>query len=72
MTTLGAKDSGGTLPRLLTLGQVAEYLGKCDKTVSNYIKQGVLRAVHYQRTVRVDERDLAAFVEKHKRGGEGA
>jgi|WetSurMetagenome_2_1015567.scaffolds.fasta_scaffold632584_2 excisionase family DNA binding protein len=60
------------LPRLLTLEQVAEYLGVCDRTLSNYRKQGMLRAVRYQGKVRIDERDLAAFINGHKLGGEGA
>ena len=50
--------------KLLTVFEVAERLAVCVRTVRNYISAGVLRVVRIGRAVRVDERDLAVFIEQ--------
>jgi excisionase family DNA binding protein len=48
--------------KLLRVSEVARRLGVCVRTVRNYIGRGMLRVVRLGRAVRVDERDLEAFV----------
>ncbi len=53
-------------PRLLTYRQAAEILGVVDRTVYNLVRRGALPAVRFGRTVRIDPRDLQAFIEEAK------
>ena len=48
--------------QLLTLATVAERLAVSRRTVARLIEAGELRAVRFGRSVRVTERELAAFV----------
>jgi excisionase family DNA binding protein len=48
--------------QLLTLDQVAERLAVSRRTVQRLIDGRELRAVRFGRSVRVTERELAAFV----------
>ena len=56
-------------PRLLTYKQAAELLQVTDRTVFTLVKTGKLQAVRFRRTVRVDVRDLDAFIQASKRRG---
>lgn len=48
--------------RLLTLDTVAERLAVSRRTVQRLIDAGELRPVRFGRSVRITERELAAFV----------
>lgn len=48
--------------QLLTLSQVAERLAVSRRTVQRLIDAGELRPVRFGRSVRLTERELAAFV----------
>ena len=52
-------------PKLLTIREVAERAGVCERTVRRWIKAGDLRAIRPGRSgriVRIDERDWRAFL----------
>jgi excisionase family DNA binding protein len=52
---------------LLLCEHVAGMLGVSLDTVYNYIKAGKLKAIKYTaRNFRIDQKDLDAFIKKHK------
>lgn len=51
-----------TSPQLLTIGEAAEILNTCEKTVRRYIKRKLLRAIKMDHLVRIDPRDLEDFI----------
>lgn len=55
-------------PRLLTISQVADYLGVSTKTVQRLVKSGTLKH-HYitDRLVRIAEADANAFIAARRR-----
>jgi len=53
-------------PRLLSYRQVAEILGVTARTVYTLVRRGALAAVRFGGNVRIDPRDLEAFIEKAK------
>ena len=53
---------------LLTIPQVAQLLGVSDAVAYKWAGDGVLRKVVFGRMVRVDPKDLAAFIEDRKQG----
>ncbi len=55
--------------RLLTYGEVAEILGASKRTIWTLVQSGDLPAVRFGRSVRIDPRDLEAFIAAAKRGG---
>ncbi|MBX3363154.1 MAG: helix-turn-helix domain-containing protein [Phycisphaeraceae bacterium] len=54
---------------LLTYRQAADVLGVTERSIRNYVKDGVLPAVRFCGNVRIDQSDLQAFIERNKRGG---
>lgn len=55
---------------LLTYRQAAELLGVSDRTVWAMVNRGELPAVRFSgRIVRIDRRDLDAFIERAKDQG---
>lgn len=53
------------LPKLFTIREVAEAAGVCERTVRRWIAAGALSARRLGssgRIVRIDERDLRAFL----------
>lgn len=59
---------------LLTYKQTAEFLQVSERTVFTLVQEDQLQAVRFGRTVRIDQDDLNAFVERakgklEKRGG---
>lgn len=57
----GARD-------LLSAREVAQRLGVCTATVYKLCERGELTHVRISNAVRVDPRDLEAFIEEKKRG----
>lgn len=54
-------------PMLLTYQQTGDLLGVSDRTVWAMVARGELPAVRFAgRTVRIDRRDLDAFIERAK------
>ena len=51
-----------SVPRLLSLAQVADHLGISIKSVRRLIECGALPAHRIGRQLRISEPDLAAFV----------
>ncbi len=56
---------------LLTVRELAELLGICERTAFELTKRGKLRAVRFGRAVRYDPVDVAAFIEASKVEGVG-
>lgn len=54
---------------LLTVRQVAELLGICERTAFELTRARKLTAVRIGRAVRYDPADVAAFIEASKREG---
>jgi excisionase family DNA binding protein len=51
---------------LLTYREAAKRLGCSDRTIWELVRRGDLPAVKYLRNVRIDPRDLEAFIANHK------
>jgi len=49
----------------LTVAQVAHYLSISSSTVRKLIDNGQLRAMRYQRTIRVKHTDLETLIQKY-------
>ncbi|MBK6940942.1 MAG: helix-turn-helix domain-containing protein [Planctomycetes bacterium] len=60
--------SEATAARMLKLREVAALLAINERTVRSTIAAGRLRCVRIGRAVRIDARDLEAFIERSKRG----
>ena len=58
--------STNAFPRLMTYKQVGDLLAVSDRTIWTLVAQGSLRAVRFGRTVRIDPRDVEAFIEQSK------
>jgi excisionase family DNA binding protein len=54
---------------LLTVREVAERLGVCERTVFTLTQEGKLPAARIGRAVRYDPSDIATFIEASKSGG---
>jgi len=71
-TGVGRDPSGGgrTRPsdalRFFTIAEVAERLGVSERTVRRWIRRGDLVAHRIGAVVRVAERDLDAFLARHR------
>ena len=52
--------------QLLNYKQAAEFLQVSERTVYTLVKEGQLRIVRFGRTVRIDQDDLRAFVDRAK------
>jgi len=52
---------------LMTVGEVAEYLKVRKETVYGWIKDREIAAIYLDRAIRIDEKDLANFVNKHRK-----
>lgn len=55
-----------TKMQLMTVTEVSEILKVRKETVYSWIKQGELACIRLDKLVRVDERDLVDFINKHK------
>lgn len=56
-----------SLPRMVSVDELAETLGVCQKTVRRWIGAGKLRAHHLGRRVLIAEDDAAAFIAAGRR-----
>ena len=54
------------LPRLLTLNQAAEYLGRTHEAMQHLASSGKIPTVRTDRRVFVDRMDLDRWIEHHK------
>ena len=52
--------------QLMTVTEVSEILKVRKETVYGWIKQGELACIRLDNLIRVDERDLADFISRHK------
>ena len=52
---------------LMKVGEVAQYLNVRKETVYGWIKDRELAAIYLDKSIRVDERDLADFIAKHRK-----
>ena len=60
--TVGARCGGG----LLTVRQVAAYLGVSEKTVRRLIAKRQLRCIHVGRLTRIDPGDVSRWLSARK------
>ena len=56
----------GNKMQLMTVTEVSEILKVRKETVYGWIKQGELACIRLDKLIRVDERDLADFISRHK------
>ena len=52
--------------QLMTVSEVSEVLKVRKETVYGWIKHGELACIRLDKLIRVDERDLADFISRHK------
>ena len=52
---------------LMTVSEVSEYLKVRKETVYGWIKDREIAAIYLDRAIRIDERDLADFIKKHRK-----
>lgn len=52
---------------LMKVGEVAQYLKVRKETVYGWIKDRELAAIYLDKNIRIDERDLADFITKHRK-----
>ena len=52
---------------LMTVSEVAEYLKVRKETVYGWIKDREIAAIYLDRTIRIDERDLAIFISQRRK-----
>lgn len=65
----GHRDLDSALvPPLLTYREAAKVLGVTERTLWTLVDRGVLPAVRFGRSVRIDPVDLRAFIDQAKRG----
>ena len=60
------KEKGGKMSKLLTLKEVSERLRLHINTIREYVKEGKIPAIQFDRAWRVEERDLEEFVRSRK------
>jgi excisionase family DNA binding protein len=65
---LAAKSNGHSAgPRLLTVDQAAEYLGRTEQAMYQLISHKKLPTVRTDRRVMIDIEDLKRWIEENKR-----
>ena len=52
---------------LMKVSEVAEYLKVRKETVYGWIKAREIAAIYLDKNIRIDERDLADFITKHRK-----
>ena len=52
---------------LMTVSEVADYLKVRKETVYGWIKDREIAAIYLDKNIRIDERDLADFITKHRK-----
>jgi excisionase family DNA binding protein len=52
--------------KLLTIEEIAEYVGVCQRTVRRWIDKGLLAAHRFNGVVRVSEADFNSFLAAHR------
>ena len=62
----GKKEKGDKMSKLLTLKEVSEKLRLHINTIREYVKEGKIPAIQFDRAWRVDEADLEEFVRSRK------
>jgi excisionase family DNA binding protein len=62
-----SKETPVSLPRLLTIKQVAEYSQFSTRQIRRWIKSGKLKASQLGRSWRIAENDLAMFLAAFRR-----
>ena len=67
MSKLPPKCQPISLPKLLTIQQVAEFSQFSTRQVRHWIKSKTLKASQYGRSWRIAENDLALFLASFKR-----
>ncbi len=57
------------MSKLLTLQEVSQRLRFHINTVREYVREGKIPAIKFDRVWRVEESDLEEFIRERKRGG---
>ena len=52
---------------LMKVSEVAEYLKVRKETVYGWIKAREIAAIYLDKNIRIDERDLADFIARHRK-----
>ena len=68
-TAPGNRETEALPPKLLTLVELAEFLGVSYRRAWQLQNEGAIPRVRFGRTIRFDPRDLAAEISKRKRRG---
>jgi excisionase family DNA binding protein len=55
------------LPHLLSVSELAEYLGVSSKTITRRIQRGEIRAHRFGQLLRISDEDALAYIGAHRR-----
>ncbi len=69
--TCGGAAAADSAPLLLDYREAARLLAVSERTVWSLVAKGELPAVRIGRAVRIDRRDLVAWVDRQKSAGGG-
>jgi excisionase family DNA binding protein len=62
-----ARQGIGKLPRLLTIGEVAEYLGVTERHVRRLVAERRIPFVKWGHLLRFDQEEIAAWIDAARR-----
>jgi excisionase family DNA binding protein len=65
-TAMGTSNKSNLPARLLTFEEAAEIWGVSTRSVRRWIAEGELSVFRRRGVVRIDERDLQQFYERHR------
>jgi excisionase family DNA binding protein len=55
------------LPRMLSVGELADYLGVSCKTITRRIQRGEIRAHRFGQLLRISDEDALTYIGAHRR-----
>ncbi len=66
-----ARSGSGNLPHLLTIAEVAEYLGVTERHIRRLVHERRIPYVKWGHLVRFDPDEIAAWIDRARRPDEG-
>ncbi len=67
----GGNSGAGKLPRLLTIGELADYLGVTERHVRRLVAERRIPFVKWGHLLRFDPHEIAAWLDRARRPEEG-
>jgi len=60
------KEENTIQPRLLTYSQASEYLNLSEGMIRKWVKNGLLKVIHFGKSARIDVRDIDKLISRLK------